>query len=90
MKTLKDISKNQSVLKLANSPNFSLKISLTLRTEPFLLIIDINSYSSWKSFNFRFCIYLLNIYYKKNDIQDQRLIVNKKLKRKIDIVIFKL
>lgn len=40
MKTLKDILKNQTVLKLANYPNFSLKISLTLRTEPFLLIID--------------------------------------------------
>lgn len=65
MKTLKDILKNQTVLKVASSPNFSLNISLTLRTEPCLLIIDPNSYSSWKSKNFRFCIYLLNIYYKK-------------------------
>lgn len=89
MKTLKDILKNQTVLKLANYPNFSLKISLTLRTEPFLLIIDTSSYSSWKSLNFRFCIYLLNIYCKK-DIQDQRLTVNQKLRRKIDIIIFKL
>lgn len=89
MKTLKDILKNQTVLKLANYPNFSLKISLTLRTEPFLLIIDTSSYSSWKSLNLRFCIYLLNIYCKK-DIQDQRLTVNQKLRRKIDIIIFKL
>lgn len=65
MKTLKDILKNQTVLKLANYPNFSLKISLTLRTEAFLLIIDTSSYSSWKSLIFRFCIYLLNIYCKK-------------------------
>lgn len=64
MKTLKDIFKNQTVLKVANSPNFSLNISLILRTEPCLLIIDPTSYSSWKSTNFRFCIYLLNIYYK--------------------------
>lgn len=38
METVKDIFKNQTVLKPVNSPNISLKISLTLKTGPILLL----------------------------------------------------
>lgn len=38
METVKDIFKNQTVLKPVNSPNISLKISLPLKTGPILLL----------------------------------------------------
>lgn len=37
METVNDIFKKQTVLKLVNTPNISIKISLTLKTGPIVL-----------------------------------------------------